>query len=113
MTNWRERGYVPPSDGEESDSDLSTQEPIPPHYNGNLAVSCSTQQITRDAVQSATPGRDDRANPSAVQSSQITARERIQTLDLSNVPDGKDEVEEVDLDSENGGVAIQASNHSI
>ena len=107
MTNWRERGYVPPSDGEESDSDLSTQEPIPPHYNGNLDASCSSQQITRDAVQPATTGRDDRANPSAVQSSQVTARERIQTLDLSNVRGGDDEVEEMDLDSEEGGVTIQ------
>lgn len=34
MTNWRERGYVPASDGEDSDAELSTQEeslgsPIP------------------------------------------------------------------------------------
>ena len=91
MTNWRERGYVPASDGDDSEVELSTQEeeeeepyellPPPthlenasknePHGNGNgegTTDGTATENLEPNGAQGATTQGDIRAASGAVQS---------------------------------------------
>jgi hypothetical protein len=109
MTTWRERGYVPASDGEESDGELSTQEnDFPPAYiSSNFATNDANDELKShehpektttedspvlddgyvdiDDVLDPKPNEKPGNAPRHLAASHLTSG--IAVLDLSNLPD--------------------------